>query len=120
MSVFSCQAVIVPTSPLTGQEQTAPEPVDLQMQLRSVTGSNRFQIGELIPLEVFLSVAAIMMNWSRSATFSGVTATRFEIRKTGPSCDRVLPKLDGRVITFPVYGRQSGSYPETGLSKAHD
>ena len=55
MSVISCQAVIVPASPFIGQEQTAPEPVDLQMQLRSVTGSNRFQIGELIPLEVLLS-----------------------------------------------------------------
>ncbi len=33
----------------------AQEPSDLQVQLRSATGSNRFQIGEVIPLEVVLS-----------------------------------------------------------------
>jgi hypothetical protein len=33
----------------------AQTPTDLQVQLRSSTGSNRFQIGEVIPLEVVLS-----------------------------------------------------------------
>ena len=38
------------TSPLLAQS-----PSDLQVELRSATGSNRFQIGEVIPLELVLS-----------------------------------------------------------------
>ena len=31
------------------------KPSDLQVELRSATGSNRFQLGEVIPLEIFIS-----------------------------------------------------------------
>lgn len=42
-------------SPLFAQDSPARDPTDLKMELRSATGSNRFQLGEVIPLEVFIS-----------------------------------------------------------------
>jgi len=42
-------------SSMLGQQPAASEPVDLQVQIRSDTGSNRFRIGEVIPIEVLLS-----------------------------------------------------------------
>lgn len=42
-------------SPLFAQGSPAPEPADLKVELRSATGSNRFQLGEVIPLEVLIS-----------------------------------------------------------------
>jgi hypothetical protein len=42
-------------SPLFAQDSSAKEPVDLKVELRSATGSNRFQLGEVIPLEVLIS-----------------------------------------------------------------
>jgi hypothetical protein len=43
-------AIAVLASPLTAQQ-----PTDLQVQLRSSTGSNRFQVGEVIPIETVFS-----------------------------------------------------------------
>jgi hypothetical protein len=37
------------------QDSSAKEPVDLKVKLRSSTGSNRFKLGEVIPLEVLIS-----------------------------------------------------------------
>jgi hypothetical protein len=45
---FSC-------SPLFAQESPVQDSTDLKVELRSATGSNRFQLGEVIPLEVFIS-----------------------------------------------------------------
>jgi len=45
---FSC-------SPLIAQESPVQDSTDLKMELRSANGSNRFQLGEVIPLEVFIS-----------------------------------------------------------------
>lgn len=42
-------------SPLFGQDSPAKESADLKVELRSATGSNRFQLGEVIPLEVLIS-----------------------------------------------------------------
>lgn len=42
-------------SPLFAQEAAANEPADVKVELRSVTGSNRFQLGEVIPLEFLIS-----------------------------------------------------------------
>jgi hypothetical protein len=42
-------------SPLFPQEFPSQEPADLKVELRSATGSNRFQLGEVIPLEIFIS-----------------------------------------------------------------
>jgi hypothetical protein len=42
-------------SPLFAQDSPAPEPTDVKVELRSATGSNRFQLGEVIPLGVFIS-----------------------------------------------------------------
>ena len=42
-------------SPLFAQDSPAQRPGDLKMELRSATGSNRFQLGEVIPLEVLIS-----------------------------------------------------------------
>lgn len=42
-------------STLFAQDSSAQEPADLKVELRSATGSNRFQLGEVIPLEVFVS-----------------------------------------------------------------
>lgn len=42
---------------MLGQQTTTSEPADLQVQFRSGTGSNRFRIGEVIPVEVLLSGA---------------------------------------------------------------
>jgi hypothetical protein len=42
-------------SSMLGQQPAASEPVDLQVQIRSGTGSYRFRIGEVIPIEVLLS-----------------------------------------------------------------
>jgi hypothetical protein len=42
-------------SPLLAQDSPAQEPADLKIELRSATGSNRFQLGEVIPLEMFIS-----------------------------------------------------------------
>jgi hypothetical protein len=40
---------------LFAQDLPAPEPTDLKVELRSATGSDRFQLGEVIPLEVRFS-----------------------------------------------------------------
>jgi hypothetical protein len=45
---FSC-------SPLFAQESPVQDSTDLKVELRPATGSNRFQLGEVIPLEVFIS-----------------------------------------------------------------
>ena len=45
---FSC-------SPLFAQESPVQDSTDLKVELRSATGSNRFQLGKVIPLEVFVS-----------------------------------------------------------------
>lgn len=42
-------------SQVLGQQSAPPEPVDLQVKLRSATGSNRFRMGESIPIEILLS-----------------------------------------------------------------
>jgi hypothetical protein len=42
-------------SPLLAQDSPVQESADLKIELRSTTGSNRFQLGEVIPLEVFIS-----------------------------------------------------------------
>jgi hypothetical protein len=51
-------AIAVLASALLGQQAVAQQPSDLHVELRSATGSNRFQIGEMIPLEVVLSSSA--------------------------------------------------------------
>lgn len=43
------------SSSLFAQELPVQEPADLKVELRSATGSNRFQLGEVIPLEVLIS-----------------------------------------------------------------
>lgn len=42
-------------STLFAQDSSAQEPTDLKVELRSATGSNHFQLGEVIPLEVLIS-----------------------------------------------------------------
>lgn len=42
-------------SPLFALDSPVQEPADLKVELRSATGSNRFQLGEVIPLEVLIS-----------------------------------------------------------------
>jgi hypothetical protein len=42
-------------SELFVQDLTAQKSADLQVELRSATGSNRFQLGEVIPLEILIS-----------------------------------------------------------------
>jgi|HubBroStandDraft_1064217.scaffolds.fasta_scaffold00016_84 hypothetical protein len=42
-------------SPTLGQQPVVQEPTDLQVQFQSATGSNRFRVGEVIPLEVVVS-----------------------------------------------------------------
>ena len=42
-------------SPVLGQQPPAQGPADLQVQFRSATGSNRFRVGEVIPVEVLVS-----------------------------------------------------------------
>ena len=41
--------------PLFAQESTVQDSTDLKVELRSATGSNRFQLGEVIPLEFLIS-----------------------------------------------------------------
>jgi len=48
-------ATAVCCSPLFAQDSPAQEPADLKVELRSATGSNRFQLGEVIPLEFLIS-----------------------------------------------------------------
>jgi len=48
-------ATAICCSPLFAQDSPAQEPADLKVELRSATGSNRFQLGEVIPLEVLIS-----------------------------------------------------------------
>jgi hypothetical protein len=40
---------------LLAQSSPAQEPTDLKVELRSATGSNRFQLGEVIPVELLIS-----------------------------------------------------------------
>ena len=49
-------ALCCPT--LFAQSSSVQESADLKMELRSATGTNRFQIGEVIPVEVLLSSSA--------------------------------------------------------------
>ena len=44
-----------PPSPSPAPAQSAAEPSDLQVELRTATKSNRFQVGEEIPLELLIS-----------------------------------------------------------------
>lgn len=48
-------AAAICCSPLFAQDPPVQEPADLKVELRSATGSNRFQLGEVIPLEVLIS-----------------------------------------------------------------
>ena len=41
--------------PLSAQARRAQEPVDLRVELRSATGSTRFQLDDVIPLEILIS-----------------------------------------------------------------
>jgi hypothetical protein len=52
---LSRPACVLFAIPILAALLAAQEPSDLRVQLRSATGSNRFQIGEVIPLEVVLS-----------------------------------------------------------------
>ncbi len=52
---WSALTVGLLASLMLGQQTTPSEPADLQVQFRSATGSNRFRIGEVIPVEVLLS-----------------------------------------------------------------
>jgi len=47
--------VLAICSQLFAQHPPVQEPTDLKVELRSATGSNRFQLGEVIPLEVLIS-----------------------------------------------------------------
>ncbi|MGC2404548.1 MAG: hypothetical protein WA510_32455 [Acidobacteriaceae bacterium] len=47
--------IAVCCSPLFAQDSPADEATDLKVELRSATGSNDFQLGEVIPLEVLIS-----------------------------------------------------------------
>src|ERR1700678_396298 len=51
-------ATVVCCATLFAQSPSAQEPADLKMELRSATGSNRFQLGEVIPVEVLISSSA--------------------------------------------------------------
>jgi len=51
-------AIALWCSPLFAQDSPTQQPADLKIELRSATGSNRFQLGEVIPLEVFISSSA--------------------------------------------------------------
>jgi hypothetical protein len=42
-------------SPLFAEDPPPQAPADLNIELRSATGANHFQLGEVIPLEVFIS-----------------------------------------------------------------
>jgi hypothetical protein len=53
--VRSWLALLVLAIALLALPLLAQDPSDLQVQLRLSNGSNRFQIGEAIPLEVVLS-----------------------------------------------------------------
>ena len=48
-------AVTLYCSQLDCQSQSVQQAADLRVQLRSATGSNRFQLGEMIPVEVLIS-----------------------------------------------------------------
>jgi hypothetical protein len=48
-------AMTIYGSTLSAQDSPATEPTDLKIELHSATGSNRFQLGEVIPLEVLIS-----------------------------------------------------------------
>ena len=48
-------AILFACLPTFAQDSPAPGPADLKVELRSATGSNRFQLGEVIPLEVLIS-----------------------------------------------------------------
>ena len=45
----------VASGTVVAQKSPAQEPADLKVELRSATGSNRFQLGEVIPLEFVIS-----------------------------------------------------------------
>jgi hypothetical protein len=47
--------LILAAIPMLGQQPVAPDPPGLQMQFRSAAGSNRFRVGEVIPIEILVS-----------------------------------------------------------------
>jgi hypothetical protein len=47
--------ILVCCVPLYAQNSSVQEPADLKMELQSATRSNRFQLGEVIPVEVLIS-----------------------------------------------------------------
>ena len=51
-------AIAFTCSPLFAQESSVRDSTDLKVELRSATGSNRFQLGEVIPLEFLISSSA--------------------------------------------------------------
>jgi hypothetical protein len=57
-------AVGVFVSPVLGQQAPVQNPSDLGVEFRSATGSNRFRIGEVIPLEVSFSARRLVVTWN--------------------------------------------------------
>jgi hypothetical protein len=59
-SRIACLIVLplLTSASMTAQQSSAKEPADLRVELHSATGSNRFQLGEVIPLEVLISSTA--------------------------------------------------------------
>src|ERR1700678_2034816 len=46
---------VLASAAMRAQQPPASDPLDLQMQFRSATGSNRFRVGEVIPIEILIS-----------------------------------------------------------------
>ncbi len=62
--------------PMFGQQSAVPEPADLRVELRSATGSNRFRIGEVVPIETFCPATRHTATWSpANCSASAASAT---------------------------------------------
>ena len=51
---------------LSAQSSSVQESTDLKVELRSLTDSNRFQLGEVIPLEALIRAARVIAILSRA------------------------------------------------------
>lgn len=101
-------AILCFCSTLFAQDSSTPAPTDLKVELRSATGSKRFQLGEVIPLEVLISSSTperylepCKLFWESCFGYpqsvEGGAETRIASNKLSHD-DLLLYSLDGRLL----------------------
>ena len=107
-------------STLLAQGPASEEPADLHVELRSATGSRRFQIGEVIALELLLSSSTPKRYLEPCMLFAREIAFGFPQCRFFTSWSLVISPEDGWVdLTKKIDGRRTGGGPSFDVPE-HD